>query len=100
MLMIQLLPTKDDRFAAATEINADLNRTYLWGQKWNIYFALDKCYSLFVSLKKDVDLHPPLYMDALSIAEVDVLKSLVFKNLLGNNQSISYSFLPTLQCYL
>ena len=29
-----------------------------------------------MSLKKDVDLHPPLFMDALSIAEVDVLKIL------------------------
>ena len=39
-------------------------------------FEPDKCYSLCVSLKKDVALHQPLYMDALLIAEVDVLKIL------------------------
>ena len=39
------------------------------------YFEPNKCYSLCESLKKDVDL-PPLYMDALSIVEVDVLKIL------------------------
>ena len=53
-----------------------MGRIYLWGQKWNINFEPDKCHSLCVSLKKDVDLHPPLFMDALSIVEVDVLKIL------------------------
>ena len=71
-----MIPTKDDRFAAADEIIADLNTAYLWGQKWNIIFAPDKCYSLCVSLKKDVDLHLLLYMNALSIAEVDASKVL------------------------
>ena len=56
-----------------TEINA---RAYLWGQKWNIISEPDKYYSLCVSLNKNVDLHPPLYMDALSIAKVDALKIL------------------------
>ena len=70
-----MIPTKVDRNSAAIEINADLNRACLWGRKWNIAFEPDKCYSLCVSLKKDVALHPPLYMDALLIAEVDVLKS-------------------------
>ena len=32
--------------------------------------------ALCVSLKKDVDLHPTLFMAALSITEVDVLKIL------------------------
>ena len=41
-----------------------------------ITFDPDKCYLLCVSLKKDFDLHRPLYMDALSTAEVDVLKIL------------------------
>jgi len=29
--LVKVIPTKDDRFAAATEINAELNRAYLWG---------------------------------------------------------------------
>ena len=41
-----------------------------------INFKPDNCCLLCVSLKKDVDLHPPLFMDTLSITEVDVLKIL------------------------
>ena len=55
-------------------MNADLNRVCLWGRKWNIIFEPDKCYSLCISLKKGRGLHPPLYIDTLLIAEVDVLK--------------------------
>ena len=71
-----MIPSKDDRIVAADELNADLGRIYTWGKKWNINFEPDKCHLLCVSLKKDVDLHPPLFMDALSIVEVDVLKIL------------------------
>ena len=42
----------------------------------NINFEPTKCHALCVSLKKDVNLHPPLFMDALSITEVDELKIL------------------------
>ena len=57
-------------------MNADLDKVHSWGRKCNINFKPTKCHALCVSLKKDVDLHPPLFMDALSIAEVDVLKIL------------------------
>ena len=67
---------KTDRTAAADEIDADLDRIYSWGQKWNINFQPARCQSLCVSLKRDVDLHPPLSMATLSIDEVDVLKNL------------------------
>ena len=68
------------------------------------YFEPNKCYSLCESLKKDVDL-PPLYMDALSIVEVDVLKILGihFNQKLTwnyNDWSIGYSFSPMPGCYL
>ena len=50
----------------------------IYGDRSGILFLhqiiIRKCYSLCVSLKKDVDLYPPLYMDALSIIELDVLK--------------------------
>ena len=81
MLMIQLsgikvIPLKDDRIAAADEMSADLGRIHSWGRKWNINFEPTKCHALCVSLKKDVGFHPPVFMDTLSIAEVDVLKVL------------------------
>ena len=57
-------------------MNADLGRIHSWGRKWNINFEPTKCHALCVSLKKDVGFHPPVFMDTLSIAEVDVLKVL------------------------
>ena len=57
-------------------MNADLVRIYLWGRMWNINFEPAKCHSLCVSLKRDTDLHPPLFMATLPIEEVDVLKIL------------------------
>ena len=71
-----MIPSKDDRIVAADEMKADLDRIHSWRWKWNINFEPTKCHALCVSLKKDVDLHPPLFMDALSITEVDVLKIL------------------------
>ena len=57
-------------------MSADLGRIHSWGQKWNINFESTKYHALCVSLKKDVGFHPPVFMDTLSIAEVDVLKVL------------------------
>ena len=74
--LIKVVPSKDDRIAAADEMNADLVRIYLWGRMWNINFEPAKCHSLCVSLKRDTDLHPPLFMATLPIEEVDVLKIL------------------------
>ena len=68
--------SKGDRTIAADEMNADLGRVHSWGWKWNINFQPTKCHVLCVLLKKDVDLHPPLFIDALSIVEVDILKIL------------------------
>ena len=73
---MKVIPSKDDRTAAADELNADLDRIYSWGQTWNINFEPAKCRTLCVSLKRDIDLHPPLFMATLPIDEVDVLKIL------------------------
>ena len=73
---MKVIPSKDDRTAAADELNADLDRIYSWDQTWNINFEPAKCRTLRVSLKRDVDLHPPLFMATLPIDEVDVLKIL------------------------
>ena len=91
--LVKVIPTKDNRNTAAIKINADLNRICLWGRKWIIIFEPDKCYSLCCLLKKDVALHRPLYMDALLIAEVDVLKSWGFTliaSLLGSIRLINW----------
>ena len=74
--LMKVIPSKDDRTAAAGELNADLDRIYSWGQTWNINFEPAKCCTLRVSLKRDIDLHPPLFMATLPIDEVDVLKIL------------------------
>jgi len=73
---LKVISKSGNRAVAAIEINDDLNRACLWGKKWNIIFEPDKCHSLYVLLKRDADLHPPLYMDALPITEVEVLKIL------------------------
>ena len=57
-------------------MSADLARIYSWGWMWNINFEPAKCHSLCVSLKRDVNLHPPLSLATLPIEEVDVLKIL------------------------
>ena len=44
------------------------------GQTWNVNFEPAKCHTLCVSLKRDIDLHSPLFMATLLIDEVDVLK--------------------------
>ena len=59
---------------AADELNADLDRLYLWGQTWNVNFEPAKCHTLCVSPKRDIDLQSPLFMSTLLIDEVDVLK--------------------------
>ena len=74
--LMKVIPSKDDRTSAADELNADLDRIYSWGQTWNINFEPAKCCILCVSLKRDIDLHPPLFMATLPIDEVDVLKIL------------------------
>jgi len=74
--LLKATPTKDDRIAAAEELNADLRNVCSWGRRWSFYFEPNKCHSLCVSLKKDLDKHSPLFVDSLSIAEVDVLKIL------------------------
>ena len=57
---------------------------YLWGQTWNVNFELAKCHTLCVSLKRDIDLHSPLFMATLLIDELDVLKgSTLIKNFFG-----------------
>ena len=73
---MKVIPSKDDRTTAADDLNADLDRIYSWGQTWNINFELAKCRTLCVSLKRDIDLHPPLFMATLPIDEVNTLKIL------------------------
>jgi len=55
--LVKEVQTKKDRIKAAEEINADLNRVYLWSGTWNINFEPTKCFSLCVSLKRDADCH-------------------------------------------
>jgi len=74
--LLKVIHTNDDRIAAAEELNADMRDVYSWDRKWNFYCEPNKCHSLCVSLKKDLDKHPPLFVDSLSITEVDVLKIL------------------------
>ena len=64
-----MVSSKDDSTGAADEMNAGFTCGVGCG-------ILISCHSLCVSLKRDVDLHPPLSMATLPIDEVDVLKIL------------------------
>ena len=76
--LVKVIRRKEDWRAAADEIMVDLNRVFSWGKVWNINFEPAKCHALCVSLKRDLDCHPPLLMDSFSIQEVDSLKILGF----------------------
>ena len=76
LTLIRVVPSKDDRIVAAEEMNADLARIYSCGQMWNVNFESAKCHSLCVSLKRDITLHPLLFMATLPIEKIDVLKIL------------------------
>ena len=74
---MEVIPSNDDRIVVADEMNADFGRIYSWGWKWNINFlSLLSVMHFVCHLKKDVDLHPPLFMAVFSILEVDILKIL------------------------
>ena len=75
---MKVIKSKEDWITAAEEIIADLNRVFSWGRMWNINFESTKCHSLCVSLKRYVECHLPLFMDSLSIKDVDKLKILGF----------------------
>ena len=62
-----MIEIKEDR------VEADLN---CWGRKWNINFEPAKCHSLCVSLKHDIDYHPPIFIhvSSLPIEEVNYFK--------------------------
>jgi len=76
--LVKVIRRKEDRRAAADELMADINRVFSWGKVWSINFEPAKCHSLCISLKHDIDSHPPLLMDSFSIQEVDSLKILGF----------------------
>ena len=76
--LMKVVRTKEEWIKAAEEMNADLNCVYFWGRPWNINFEPTKCFSLCVSLKRDIDHHSPLYMASLPIQEVESLKILGF----------------------
>jgi len=70
--LMKVVRTKEEWIKAAEEMNADLNRVYLWDRPWNINFEPTKCFSLCVSLKRDIDYHPPLLMASLPIQKLRV----------------------------
>ena len=75
---MKVIKSKEDWITAAEEIIADLNRVFSWGRMWNINFESTTCHSPCVSLKRYVECDLPLFMDSLSIEDVDKLKILGF----------------------
>ena len=76
--LVKVIERKEDRMTAAEKMIAYLNFVYFWGRKWDINFEPAKCHSLCVSLKHDVDGHPPIFMASQPIEEVDHFKILGF----------------------
>ena len=64
--------------SAAAEINADLCRIADWGKRWHIEFKPSKSATICVSLKHDVEEHPPLFMNNVLIRDSKVLSILGF----------------------
>ena len=57
--LLKVIPTKHLRLSAAVEINADLYSIADWGRRWQIEFESLKSNAICVSLKRDVEEHPP-----------------------------------------
>ena len=76
--LLKAIPTKDLRLSAAAEINADLCSIADWGRRWHIEFEPLKSSAICVSLKRDVEEHPPLFMNGVLIKESKVLSILGF----------------------
>ena len=76
--LLKVIPTKDLRLSAAAEINADLCRVADWGRRWHIEFEPSKSNTICVSLKRDVEEYPPLFMNDVLIRESKVLSILGF----------------------
>ena len=76
--LLKVIPTKDLRLSAAVEINADLCSIADWGRRWHIEFEPLKSNAICASLKRDVEEHPPLFMNGVLIKESKVLSILGF----------------------
>ena len=75
---LKIIPTKELRLSAAAEINADLCQVTDWGRRWHIEFEPSKSHTICVSLKRDIEEHPPLFMNDVLISESKVLSTLGF----------------------
>ena len=75
---MKIIPTKELRFRAPAEINADLCRVAEWGRRWYIKFKPSKSHTICVSLKRDIEEHPPLFMNDVLIGESKILSILGF----------------------
>jgi len=75
--LLKIIPDKSDRFAAASQMNEDLQAISQFGKTWHIKFAPAKTFSLLISLKHDL-LYPPLIMDDIVIPETSSIKVLGF----------------------
>ena len=64
--------------SAAIEIRANLCSIADWERRWHIEFEPSKFNAICVSLKRDVEEHPPLFMNGVLIKESKVLSILGF----------------------
>ena len=76
--LLKVIPTEDLRLSAAVEINADLCSIADWGRQWHSEFEPLKSNAICVSLKCDVEEHPPSFMNGVLIKESKVLSILRF----------------------
>ena len=76
--LLKIAPSKEARKLAAEQINSDLNAIVCWGKRWHIEFEPAKSSALCISLKRDLEDHPPLVMDGIPIKEAETLSVLGF----------------------
>ena len=76
--LLKIIPDKSDRVTAASQLNEDVEAISQFGKIWQIRFALNKAFSLLISLKRDLlsNPHPPLTMDDTIIPKSNSIKVL------------------------
>ena len=75
---MKVVPPKEARDLAVSEVNSDLDTIVCWGKKWHIKFEPAKLSTLCISLKRDLEDYPSLMMDGIPIMEAETLSVLGF----------------------
>lgn len=87
--LMTFIKSKDERVAAASSLNLDLQEIENWSSAWNVLFGAAKCKSTTISKRKDASgSHPDLIFFGTTLEEADSV------DLLGITFSNDLSWTP------